>query len=81
MREIVDGGNAMYHALHLEVSWLWCWFHIYTYFPNSLNCESFNDCSLLYIKERKQESTKLCPTLVTLQTVACQAPLSLGFSK
>ena len=23
---------------------------------------------------------KLCPTLVTPQTVACQAPLSIGFS-
>ena len=25
--------------------------------------------------------TKSCPTLVTLWTVACQAPLSLGFSR
>ena len=25
--------------------------------------------------------TKLCPTLETSQTVACQAPLSMGFSK
>ena len=24
---------------------------------------------------------KLCPTLVTLWTVACQAPLSMGFSR
>ena len=30
---------------------------------------------------RKKDSPKTCPTLATPWTVACQAPLSLGFSK
>ena len=29
---------------------------------------------------RKKDSPKTCPTLATPWTVACQAPLSLGFS-
>ena len=31
--------------------------------------------------ERKRDSGKSCPTLATLWTVACQAPLSMGFSR
>ena len=31
--------------------------------------------------ERKKDSTKSCPTFVTLWTMAFQAPLSMGFSR
>ena len=44
-------------------------------------------CQLLYVcttglfKALSPYPTKLCPTFVTPWTVACQAPLSMGFSK
>ena len=33
------------------------------------------------VKKEKKDSAKSCPTLVILWTVACQAPLSMDFSR
>ena len=33
------------------------------------------------VEKKKKESAKSCLTLMILQTVACQAPLSMGFSR
>ena len=35
----------------------------------------------MLVKEKKRKIAKSCPTLVIPSTVACQAPLSMGFSK
>ena len=40
---------------------------------------SFHDFSIL--KESESEVAQSCPTLVTLRDVACQALLSMGFSR
>ena len=48
-----------------------------------LGCQPMTDSQYLskYIYTGGGLVTKLCPTLVTPWTVACQAPLFMGFSR